>query len=198
VDDKVPSQNVGARAAQLNSLGGPVTLEYHESVLRNLSKTKAVLAFLFRKCAFIRMSTEHDVAQSILSADDLRRSYVEGKYKPNVEFTADLARERTVELRRSLRQAFTWVLCSALASSGIGLLLQWWLGICAQWLSSLLQLTAVAVILGATIWELGWGIRSMEGITLPERMHQWVFRLMYVVGSSLFFVAYVWGTRWAA
>lgn len=175
-----------------------MTIEHQEAVLRHLSKTKAVLSFLFRRSVFIRLSIEHDIAQSILGAEDLRRSYVEGKYKPNVEYTAELAQQRTSELRQSFRHAFLWVLFSTMLSSGIGLSLQCYIGVCSQWLSSVLQLIGVGIILWATIWELGWGIRSMEGNTLPERVHQWVFRLMYVVGSSLFFLAYTWGTKWAA
>lgn len=175
-----------------------MTIEHHESVLRHLSKTKAVLSFLFRRSAFIQLSTEHDTAQNILGAEDLRRAYIEGKYKPNVEYTAEMARQRTLELRQSFRQAFLWVLCSTVLSSGIGFGLQRYIGVCSQWLSSALQLVGVAVILWATIWELGWGVRSMDGNSLPERVHQWVFRLMYVIGSSLFFLAYTWGTKWAA
>lgn len=175
-----------------------MTIEHHERVLRHLSKTKAVFFFLFRKNAFIRLSTEHDTAQSILGAEDIRRSYAEGKYTPNVEYTAEIALQRTSEMRQSFRHAFLWVLCSTWLASGIGLALQWKIGICAQWLSSVLQLVGVAVILWATIWELGWGVRSLEGNSLPERVHQWVFRLMYVVGSSLFFLAYAWGTNWSA
>ncbi|WJN57361.1 hypothetical protein [Pseudomonas sp. SO81] len=175
-----------------------MTIEHQEAVLRHLSKTKAILFFLFHKEKFVRLSTEHDTAQNILGAEDIRRSYVDGQYKPNVEDTAQLAQNRTSELRQSLRHALLWVLCSTLLSSGVGLALYCYFGVCPQWLSSLLQLIGVAVILWATIWELGWGVRSMDGNTLPERVHQWVFRLMYVVGSSLFFLAYAWGTTWAA
>jgi hypothetical protein len=181
---------------RLHLIGNGMTIEHHEAVLRSLSKTKAVLFFLFRKAAFIRLSTEHDTAQGILGAEDLRQAYIEGKYKPNVEHTAELANERTSELRQAFRDAFLWVLGSTLLSIAAGLALQFSTGICSQWLSSVLQLVGVAIILWATIWELGWNVRSMDGNSLPERVHQWVFRLMYVVGSSLFFLAYAWGTNW--
>jgi hypothetical protein len=175
-----------------------MTIESQEAVLRNLSVTKAVVLFLFRKQRFLHLSTKHDIAQSVLGPEDLRKAYSEGKYTPNENYTRQLAEDRTSELRASLCQAFLWVLGSTLISSGVGFALQLKFGVCPQWLSSLLQLTGVAIILWATIWELGWNVRSMDGNTLPERVHQWVFRLMYIIGSSFFFLAYVWGTKWLA
>lgn len=157
-----------------------------------------MLSFLFREDTFIRLSTEHDTAQNILGAEDLRRSYAEGNYKPNVEYTRELAQRRTSELRQSFRHAFFWVLCSTLLSTGLGFALECYFGICPQLLSSLLQLVGVAIILWATILGIGLGCK-IDGWQLVARTCAPVgVRIMYVVGSSLFFLAYAWGTKWIA
>lgn len=50
-------------------------------------------------------------------------------------------------------------------------------------LSELSQHVGVAVLLWATLGKLGWSIQTMNGTTLPEKVNDFVYRLLYVIGS---------------
>jgi hypothetical protein len=55
-----------------------------------------------------------------------------------------------------------------------------------------LQAAGAAVILGATLAEIGRKIESYGGATLPEQMNGFMFRTLYVVGTFLFVVSVSW------
>lgn len=173
-----------------------MSIEVQEKVLRELSPSKAILLFLFNRRAFECLATEHDVASSITGARDLREAYIAGAYRPDVGYIQNLVEFRTTTLRRSFFLSGVAVAAVGIASGLAGFLLYTVKGLSPVWLSVLLQALGVGTILWATLWELGWNVRSMEGHTLPERVHQWLFRLMYSVGSALFFFAYAWSVQW--
>lgn len=173
-----------------------MSIEEYEKVLRELSPAKAVLLFVFCRSAFERLALKHDIASNITGAKDIREAYLQGKYNPREEDTRELVEFRTSGLRLSLFWSGLAVLFVGLVSGAFGYVMYLQVGTCPVWLSALLQAGGVGVILWATLWELGWNLRSMGGHTLTERVHQWLFRTMYTVGSALFFFAYVWSVQW--
>jgi hypothetical protein len=173
-----------------------MSIDAQERILKELSLTKAILLFLFDRERFKRLATKHDIAASITGASDLRQAYIAGTYKPNVPHVQELVEYRTITLRRSYFLSGLAVVVVGAASGSLGFMLYVVKGLCPVWLSALLQGLGVGVILWSTLWELGWNVRSMDGNTLPERVHQWLFRAMYSLGSALFFFAYAWSIRW--
>ena len=95
-----------------------------------------------------------------------------------------------------VRSAFWGALRYVLASGAIGCVLAvasartWsgW-GSVAGWL----QIGGGAVLLWATLFVRGWEIQSCGPVpTLPERVNQWLYRGLAVLGTVLA----VWGTVW--
>lgn len=173
-----------------------MSIEEHERVLRELSLAKAVFLFVFSRGSFERLALKHDIASNITGAKDIREAYLNGKYNPREDDTRKLVEFRTSGLRASLLRSGLAVLLVGLLSGAFGFATYLLAGVCPVWLSAILQAAGVGVILWATLWELGWNLRSMDGHTLTERVHQWLFRVMYSLGSALFFFAYVWSVQW--
>lgn len=132
-----------------------MNIEHYERVLKERSPLRSVLMFLLRPAAFVRLAVEHDAAQSVVEAPDLRKAFLEGKYTPNVEYTRGLVEFRTKELRKSLFLSAIAVIGVGFLSAFVGFVLFKSIGICPPWLSAVLQMVGVGVILWATLWELG-------------------------------------------
>ena len=49
--------------------------------------------------------------------------------------------------------------------------------------SEISQYIGVAILLWATLGKVGWSIQTTNGTTLPERVNDFVYRLLYVIGS---------------
>lgn len=95
-------------------------------------------------------------------------------------------------LKRSLFLSGTLMAGAAVLSTLLALLLRRFFGPLSPGLSAVLQATGAGILLWATVWELGWDIRSFGGQTLAERAHQWLFRTLCVTGTFAFLLAYVW------
>ena len=51
--------------------------------------------------------------------------------------------------------------------------------------SEIAQYLGIAILLWATLGKVGWNIQTLNGTTLPERVNELVYRLLYVVGSFM-------------
>jgi hypothetical protein len=49
----------------------------------------------------------------------------------------------------------------------------------------------VTVVLLATLAFVSWGIQTRGGTSMPEKVNNWVLRVLYVVGSSLLIASVV-------
>jgi hypothetical protein len=171
-------------------------IQDYERVLRELSPLKAVLLFLFCPTAFKRRAVEHDTAYNIVKDPHIMKLLFEGKYKPDIEHMVELVELRTSELRKTFLWSALIVMCVGSLFAVVGFALYCRYGQCPSWLSVVFQMLGVGLILWATLWELGWWLRSMGGETLPERVRLWLFRAMYATGSAFFFLAYSWSAKW--
>jgi len=96
------------------------------------------------------------------------------------------------EVRRGYKESL--MLClGSLAAGAIG-----GVGLSAAVGSHLYSAIAVVVIgavilLWATLAVRGWEIQTYVGVTLSERVNQWLFRTLCVVGTFLTVVGSVWG-----
>ena len=167
-------------------------MEDFERPYREVSKVKALTLFLFRPRAFLDYSTAHDVSWVITKSPDIRASYVKGEYKPDVEHTRANAQLRAHGLRRSLFSAGLIVGSTAVVAGIAGFACRAMFGALPNWLSGLAQAIAAALILWATLWELTRDLQSYGGDSLSERVHSWLFRSLYTVGTFVFFWVWAW------
>lgn len=48
------------------------------------------------------------------------------------------------------------------------------------------------ILMWATLALQGWSIQSFEGNTLSERLNQWIFRTLFLIGTALISAGSVW------
>jgi hypothetical protein len=153
--------------------------EHPERFLR----TKAILLFFFSKNSFGKFVVQYGASKSTKGASNEARA-------------KEVIATQTNTLKESFFDAGFRVVGYGVISGLTGLLTFLQFGPCPSWLSALLQATGVAIILWATLWQLGLHLRTPDTGTLAERVHQWLFNLMYFLGSILFFFAYAWSVQW--
>lgn len=87
------------------------------------------------------------------------------------------------EIRRTLCVAF-WMVVVSTVGGGIAGRFYVWLELPRPHLvAEVSQYLGVAILLWATLGKIGWSIQTMNGNTLPEQVNNFVYQLLYVVGS---------------
>jgi hypothetical protein len=135
---------------------------------------------------------EHDIGWSFSTQPDIRQHYSGEHIKDYEREMLAAAMKRSGVVRQALFFAARLVVFSSLAGFAIGWLFHRYLGSIPPLLNSVLQVTGAGTLLWATIWQLGADVRTMGGESLVERVHSWLFRGLYILGTVLFFVAYAW------
>ena len=92
---------------------------------------------------------------------------------------------RVFVVRQAFFGSFLLVLLSGLAGyiAGVGMHS---LGRCATPATvAWLQITGASLLLWGTLFIRGWEIQSYGGVTLTERVNQWIYRALYCVGTAV-------------
>ena len=152
----------------------------------------ALFWFLVWPSKFVQLAARYDLGINLSGDSDLAKKFDEGSYDGDPLGTEQLARERTWRLRSGMGLSLLLVGGSAGWAIAGGLTLTHFVGAPRPVVSMVLQMGAAALLLWATIWELNWGIRSFSGETLPERVHGWIFKGLYIVGTWCLFLSLVW------
>lgn len=163
-----------------------------ERAFLDVSAAKAVALFIFRRRAFEAMSVEHDRAYVLAKSPDLKAKHLAGSYTPDDVGLRQQAVTRTKALRHNLFAAATLVIATTVLAYTIGWVIRALMGQVPPLLTGTMQVFGAGILLWATVWELGWGERSFGGETLPERVHRWLFRALYTLGTALFVVTIGW------
>jgi len=50
---------------------------------------------------------------------------------------------------------------------------------------TVLQIIGAALLLWGTLFVRGWDIQTIGGVTLTERVNQWIYRFLYLVGTGI-------------
>lgn len=93
--------------------------------------------------------------------------------------------ERAFKVRRAFWTSLTLVVCSI----GVGYLAG--KAICAidgfvtSRVIGILQVIGATLLLWGTLFVRGWDIQSFGGVTLAERVNQWIYRSLYFIGTSV-------------
>ena len=95
------------------------------------------------------------------------------------------------KVRRAFFVSALLVLSSVAVGYGVGLL-----GGQISCVSSrgiaLLQIAGACLLLWGTLFVRGWEIQSYGGVTLTERVNQWLFRALYCIGTAVLICSLSW------
>lgn len=99
---------------------------------------------------------------------------------------------RSTIVRRAFIYSALLVLISCMAGYLIGLLLGNILTCAKPSLISWLQIVGACLLLWGTLFVRGWEIQSHGGVTLTERINQWLYRFLYCVGTAVIVSSLSW------
>ena len=88
-------------------------------------------------------------------------------------------------VRRAFGMSLLLVVVSGLVGYSLGLIGSCLFGCASNKAISLLQILGVLLILWGTLFVRGWEIQTYCGVTLTERVNQWLYRSLYCVGTSI-------------
>jgi hypothetical protein len=94
-------------------------------------------------------------------------------------------------IRRGLCQSLIWGLVAMGAGFAIGSLLGASIGPQLEFAIGIV-VVGTTILMRATLALQGWSIQSFKGNTLSERLNQWIFRTLYLIGTALISAGSVW------
>jgi hypothetical protein len=138
-----------------------------------ISWIKAILLLVFWPSRFNRLAREYADAQS-------------------KEVNWQFPETPTHEVRKKLFSSFLEGLFAVGAGYVTGLVFANHYGPASDTCIQVLQYLGVAIILWATLAKGGWNIQTTKGESLPEKVDQWIYRLLYLVGSYFLVLSVSW------
>ena len=149
-----------------------------------MKRLKYMLFVIFAPERFVRASTERMAT--------LQTRTQEGPPTEEQRATADsFARFQTRAIRRAILLGVGTTALTMLVGYLAGIALAHVLGP-RKVAVYLLQAVGAAVILGATLSQIGRRLESLGGENLADEMNVFIFRVLYVVGTFLFVVSVSW------
>ena len=101
---------------------------------------------------------------------------------------------RAFVVRRAFWMSLVLVTCSVAAGLLLGRLILCILGSPSARLVTWLQVIGASLLLWGTLFVRGWDIGTICGVTLVERVNQWIYRVLYCLGTS--FAASSFALQW--
>ncbi len=95
------------------------------------------------------------------------------------------------KVRKDYSSAFLWAVSAMVAGGLSGWALGQLSGASNFW-DIAVSLAGGAILLWASLALQGWNIQTWDGVTLSERLNQWVFRTLYFIGTTLISAGSVW------
>jgi hypothetical protein len=89
-------------------------------------------------------------------------------------------------VRRAFWGSFGFTVGSSALGYSLGLLLKCLAGPASPATAKVVQLVSAVLVLVATLATRGWDIQTYAGITLVEKVNQWLTRGLYVIGTFFF------------
>jgi hypothetical protein len=147
----------------------------------------AALAVLFWPSRFVRDAQRHAIEYERESNEHFRAQYDSGTVtEERLTRFADTASAQVAVMRSAFGYAFVLTIAAMAVGWATGTAAGAVLGPPSKVLLGLIQAFGAAVILAATLAEVGKNIATYDGASLPEKVNQWVFRTLYVIGTFLF------------
>jgi len=90
-----------------------------------------------------------------------------------------------MQVRRAFWTSLLLVIVSAISGYGFGYSINLCYGSVQRIVVNTFQITGVLFLLWATLFVRGWSIQTYGGVTLTERVNQWIFRSLYCIGTAI-------------
>ena len=152
---------------------------------------KAVVLFFLRPTAYVELATQYDAGYVLTNDTDLRREWEAGKFDPLGQERRATVVDRASTIRSDFSRAGVLVFSAGLTALLVRALLRGWPDAPPS-APSALQIGGAGILLWATVWQIGSGVRSFGGETLSELVHNATFRFMAFLGTCIFVLAYLW------
>ena len=109
----------------------------------------------------------------------------DGEYRKTMPAPPSTKNHRAFVVRRAFFSSFTLVLLSGavgyVAGFAMGSLERCATSVTVSWL----QIAGASLLLWGTLFIRGWEIQSYGGVTLTERVNQWIYRALYCIGTTV-------------
>lgn len=148
-----------------------MTTDYAQK-FRGVCRSRAMFFFFFSPEKFDALAREHDAA-----------------YSATAVASADHRLNRRKVLLTVFWHSFFWVLFTLVSAQLTVFLVLTYLPTPPPLFTRTLQAVGAAVLLWAGLWGISPDIRSFGGETLVERVHGWIFRLMFCVATYILFLS---------
>ena len=117
---------------------------------------------------------------------------IESADSPLLDKQPNAMPERRVDLvRRALFQSLILVIGSAIVGLVLSVPACRYLGRSDLWIS-ILQIAGAMIFLWATLAVRGWDVQTYSGVTLTERVNQWIYRLFYCIATGILVLTIAW------
>ena len=145
---------------------------------------KSILLLVFRPRRFTESA-----AQEVIH---VRHAEAERQRVPDDSKSENFPLHQTRQIRSALFRSAVLVLAVVVAGSLSGLALGMLLGPPPLWMWRVILYSGIAILLWATLAKGGWSIRSFGGQSLPERVEDYLFRVLHSFGSFLLVLSATW------
>jgi len=95
------------------------------------------------------------------------------------------AEARAFKVRRAFWASLGLVLCSIAVGYAAGKVVAVITGPVTSTLVGTLQIVGATLLLWGTLFVRGWDIQTFGGVTLTERVNQWIYRSLYCFGTAV-------------
>jgi len=133
----------------------------------------------------LRVLFAPDTMAELERTDELARNALPPAEKPR----------KAVLVRRAFGASFALVCFSIATGYGGGLLLSGLGAESTRVVRRCLQLLGAGLLLWGTLFVRGWEIQTIGGVTLTERVNQWIYRALYCAGTSILSLSIFWGSE---
>jgi len=111
--------------------------------------------------------------------------------RASLESRPNDTRKPADHLRQALFRSLFLVLLSGLVGLILSELTCRLFGPSKSWLAAL-QVLGAMILLWATLAVRGWDVLTFSGVTLTERVNQWIYRTLYCLGTALLVMTVGW------
>ena len=178
-------QGIPAHQRTVGMMASPV------QVFESTWIAKAVVMFFLRPTAYVELATQYDAGYVLTHSADLRPKWEAGEFDPLTEEHRATVVNRASTIRCDFFSAGVLVFTAGLTALLVRAILRGWPDAPPS-APNALQIGGAGILLWATVWQIGSGVRSFGGETLSELVHNAIFRLMAFLGTCLFVLAYFW------
>lgn len=125
---------------------------------------KLVVLFFLRPARFLELQAEDSAMRSAVA----NRTPIEA----------------ALVVRRALFAALLLVIASAATGYALGVL-SGRIACASPGTVAWIQIVGTSVLLWGTLFIRGWEIQTLSGVTLTERVNQWIYRGLYCIGTAV-------------